>query len=316
MGNKDRRCFLKLLLSSLTAVSLHVNTAGRAQQPPSGRDYRKVAISVDMEGISGVVSEQEVTFGTDEFQLARKWLVSDVNAAIEGALEAGATYIEIHDTHGANKRHIPYDALHPAARLVKGGNLFFWEYDALDPTFGAAFMIGMHAGPLARGVLSHYFTSQIRRIAVNGRPVTESHMTAALAAHFGIPTVLVSGDDRACSIMREWSHQQMETVVTKRALARNSAIVTSLEHTREEIRAAANRALRKAPKATPLGFKEPLSVALELATSEDAKSVALMPAVERSGDRGVEFAAANALEAHKILIAALLILTSLGPSAL
>jgi len=311
MQCEGRRLFLKSAGAALVSMSFPGQGRSGGQAPPAGkRDFHKVAISVDMEGISGVVSEQEVTFGTEEFHRARKWLVADVNAAIEGALDGGATYIEVHDTHGANKRHIPYDELHPAAHLVKGGNLFFWEYDALDASFGAAFMIGMHAGPLAPGILSHYFTSQIRAIRFNAQPVTESHMTAALAAYFGIPTVLVTGDDQVCSVMREWSKGQMETVVTKRALARNSGIVAPLARTRQQIRAAAQRALRQAPQVTPLGFQKPLEVTVDLATAEEAKSVALMPGVERSGDTAVTFTATNALEAHKTLIAALLILTS------
>ena len=254
---EGRRSFLKLSLSSLAVGGLWRAERGWGLEE-SRRDFKKVAISVDMEGVSGVVSSEEVTFGTEEFLSARRWLVSDVNAAVEGALDAGATYVEVHDTHGANKRHIPYEELHPTAHLVKGGNLFFWEYGALDSSFGAAFMIGMHSGPLASGILSHYFTSKIREIRFNGRPVTESHMTAALAGQFGIPTVLVTGDDKVCDVMCEWSEGRMETVVTKRALAWNSGIVAPLARTRSEIRLAAKRALTKAPGARPLGFKEPL----------------------------------------------------------
>jgi len=99
-------------------------------------------------------------------------------------------------------------------------------------------------------------------------------------------------------------------VVTKRALASNSAVVAPLASTRQQIRQAAKRALEKASHMNPLGFQEPLAVSVELSTAEEAKSVALMPGIKRSGDYGITFTATNVLEAHKTLIAALLILTS------
>lgn len=309
MNSPDRRGFLSGVLSSLALTGL----GARARSQPSQsakRDFRKVAISVDGEGISGVVNRAELNFDSPEFKEARQWMVSDVNAAVEGALQAGATHIEVHDTEGGIKRSIPYEALNQSAYLVKGGNLYFWEYDALDSSFGAAFLIGMHAGPLKPGIMSHYFTPQIRDIRFNGEPVTESHMTVALAAHFGIPTVLVTGDDQVCSVLREWSKGQIETVETKRALAWSSGIVAPLSYNHERIREAASRALKKAPDVALLGFKEPVSVALELGTAEEAKSLSLMPGVRRVGRTGVEFSANNILEAHKTLIAALMILAS------
>jgi len=286
-------------------------SAGIGAAQPNTRDARRVAISVDMEGISGVVSRAEDSPGSGEYAQAQKWLVSDVNAAVQGAVDAGATYIEVHDTHGGNKRNVPFGELHSAAHLVRGGNLFFWEYDTLDSAFGAAFMIGMHTGPLEPGVRSHYFsTEKIRGIRVNGQPVTEGHMTVALASHFGIPTVLVSGDDRICQRMQEWSNGQIEAVVTKRALERNSAITVPLERTRQEIRAAASKALKKAPGARLLGFEKPMTVEVDFHWPEDSKSVSLIPTVSRLGHTGVRFVAADALQAHKTLIAALMIVSS------
>lgn len=300
------------LLGSALAAAALAGVARRSAPglPAEERDYSKVAISVDMEGISGIVSDPERTVGAPEFAAGRKWLVADVNAAIEGALDAGATKITVHDTHGSAKRNILYDELHPAANLIRGGNQFFWEYDALDRSHGAAFMIGMHAGPLVPALASHYFTSSIRGIRVNGMPIAESHMTAALAAHFGIPTVLVTGDEFVCRMMREWSSGEMVTVQISDSLARNSAITMPLEKTGKLIRAGAREALAKAREVKPLAFDKPLRVELDLAYPEEAKSIALMPSVEQTADLSIAFTAEDALAAHKTLIAALMILTS------
>jgi D-amino peptidase len=280
-------------------------------------DPAKVAISVDMEGISGVAGADETEFGKDEYNAARKWMLSDVNACVEGACDGGATYVQIHDTHGGNKRNLPYGELDPRAYLVKGGNLFFWNYDALDSSFGAAMLIGMHAGPLQQGVLAHYFTEQMREIRFNGLPVTESHVTIGLAAALGIPTVLVSGDDRVCDAIRDWSHGQIETVVTKHALGWNSAIMAPLSETHARIRAAANESLKKAPSTPLLRFKEPVEVAMELSIPEQAQYIAMIPTVRRVGERGVAFTADTILAAHKLLIVALMILASpIGPPVL
>ncbi len=308
MNISNRRSFFGSALAAAALGGLARRSA--AALPAPERDYTKVAISVDMEGISGIVGGTERQLGGPEFAAARRWLVSDVNAAIEGAVDAGATHITVHDTHGSEKRNIPYDELHPAANLIRGGNQFFWEYDALDSSYGAAFMIGMHAGPLAPALASHYFTASIRGIRVNSMPIAESHMTAALAAGFGIPTVLATGDEFVGRLMREWSNGEMVTVQTTDSLARNSAITMPLEKTHKLIRAGAREALQKAPHVKPLAFEEPLRVELDLAFPEEAKSIALMPTVEQTDDLSIAFTAADTLEAHKTLIAALLILTS------
>ena len=305
----DRRAFFRIASAAFAAPALV--RGGQGGVVAAARDWRRVAISVDMEGASGVVAEEETNQTTEEYRTARRWLVSDVNASVEGALDAGATYIEVHDTHNLNKRNIPFEDLHPKAHLVRGGNTYFWNYDTLDTSFGAAFLVGMHAGPLQPGILSHYFSLQFREVRINNQPITESHMTVALASHFGIPSVMVTGDDQICNVVRDWSKGQIETVVTKRALSWRSGIVASLADTHERIRATAAHALKRAPDTPLLGFTEPMNVQVELTTAEQAKLVAMMPGVKYDGVRTVLFNAANALEAHKTLIAAVLMLLSL-----
>jgi D-amino peptidase len=305
----DRRTFFRLASAALAAPALVHGGQGGAVA--GARDWRRVAISVDMEGATGVVAEEETNQTTEEYRAARRWMLSDVNAAVEGALDAGATYIEVHDTHNISKRNIPFEDLHPKAHLVRGGNTYFWNYDALDSSFGAALLVGMHAGPLQPGILSHYFSLQFREVRINNQPVTESHMTVALASHFGVPSVMVTGDDQICNVVRDWSKGQIETVVTKRALSWRSAVVASLADTHERIRATAARALKRAPDAPLLRFTEPMSVQVELNTAEQAKLFALIPTVKYDGVRTVVFTSANALEAHKTLVAAVLMLLSL-----
>jgi len=193
----------------------------------------KILISADIEGASGIASAKETgypkrPFGDPEqyeaYLTARRWLTGDVNAAVEGAMEAGATSFVLHDSHGLDYRNVLLDELHPAVEVVRGQPIIFYEYEDLDESYDAAFLIGMHARGGQRAFLSHVLDwPLLRELRVNGLPVSESHLTIALASRFGIPTVLISGDDVVCREIAEWTSGAIETAVVKESLSRYAA---------------------------------------------------------------------------------------------
>ncbi len=156
----------------------------------------KIYLSVDIEGCAGIVArEQGSITGGAEYEMGRRLMTAEANAAIEGALEAGATEIVVNDSH-ALMRNIPPLELHPKARLIQGRVKHLFMVEGLDETFDAVFLVGYHAPAGVRdGVLNHAFHPY--ELRYNGTVFSEIGLTASVAGHFGVPVALVTGDDAA-----------------------------------------------------------------------------------------------------------------------
>jgi D-amino peptidase len=265
-------------------------------------------MSVDIEGATGVVAQKETSEGAYDYERARRYLTRDVNAAIEGALEGGATRIVLHDTHGLNYRNILFEDLHPAAELVKGMPILFFE--GLKPEFDACLLIGMHSSPWTPGVLSHLFSSEFfRGVRVNGQPVGEGHVTAAMAGELGIPTVLVTGDNLTAKEMKA-SIPDIETVVVKKAIHRYAAECLTFEKTLPMIREGAKRAMHKAKKVKPFYYKGPAEVELDLHNPYHASVFAkLLPDV-RAEKVTVHYTARDSWDIYRFLTLSLYLINS------
>jgi len=281
----------------------------------------KIVISVDMEGASGIVTGRETGYprvaagdpeATPDYLTARDWLTADVNAAVEGAIEAGATGFVLHDTHGCDRRNVVLDQLHPAVEVVRGAPIIFFDYrDLSTSSYDAAFLIAMHARAGEAGVISHVLDwPLLREVRVNGQPVGESQLTAALAGHYGIPTVLITGDNVVCNDMKAWTRGQIQTAAVKQSLSRYAVRCLPLEEARRRIRQAAYDAVKNAGKATPMRFEPPITLEVELADREVAWYVSWMPGIGHDGDRTVSFTGGDFLEVYKALLAMFWIATS------
>jgi len=154
----------------------------------------KVYISCDMEGISGVVAGKQTEGNGEEYKRAQKLMTDELNAAIEGALAGGATEILVNDSHG-HMRNILIEELNPKAQLISGSPKPLLMMQGIDASFDAAFFIGYHAqAGTAYSVLDHTYAGIVYQVSLNGRPMGETGLNAALAGYFGVPVVLVSGD--------------------------------------------------------------------------------------------------------------------------
>ncbi len=211
---------------------------------------KKVYISVDMEGISGISGDDQVNAGGAEYGRSRKLMAEDLNAAIRGALAAGATDILVNDSHGGQRNLLPED-VHPSARLISHGFKRHGMMEGLDETFDAVIFIGYHAKADApRGLFAHTGTGIVRDLQINGRSVGEGGMNAALAAWHGVPVVLVTGDDTAVAEVKE-SVPAVRGVVVKRAINVRAVELKPLQQARKEIEAAAREAVAAARKPAP-----------------------------------------------------------------
>ncbi|AEY90909.1 D-aminopeptidase [Streptomyces hygroscopicus subsp. jinggangensis 5008] len=206
----------------------------------------RIYISVDMEGITGLVDADDVQPGGRDYERGRALMAEDVNAAVRGALTAGATDILVNDAHGPMRNLLP-EALHPAARLVRGRPKQLGMLEGLTGEYDAALCVGYHSRAGAPGVLSHSFMGhEIEDMWLDGRPVGEIGLAHATAAALGVPVVALTGDDAACAEMTEWD-ASVVTVPVKYARDRFAAELRPQAEAREAIEEAVARALSQDP---------------------------------------------------------------------
>jgi len=160
----------------------------------------KVFVSVDLEGVSGVYAEEQTTVGTREYAEACQFLRADVDAAVEGCLQGGATEIVLADGHdvGAN---VSFQGLPDAVRLAAGSPSPFSMMHGMNETFDAVVLLGYHArAGTTAAVLEHTYTYDIFRVTMgDDLELGEIGLNAGVAGAFGVPVVLVTGDDKAAA---------------------------------------------------------------------------------------------------------------------
>jgi D-amino peptidase len=219
--------------------------------PLSAQPGKKVYISVDMEGISGVNGDDQTAAGQPEYGRARKLMAEDANAAIRGAFAGGATAVVVNDSHGGQRNLLPED-LDPRARLISHSFKRHGMMEGLDDSFDAVIFVGYHAKADApRGLFAHTGSGIVRDLQINGRSVGEGGMNAALAAWYGVPVVAVSGDDVAVAEVKE-SVPEVRTVAVKRAINMRAVELRPLGEARRDIEQAAREGVSSARRTAPL----------------------------------------------------------------
>lgn len=269
----------------------------------------RILISADIEGASGVVSSRECGGeGGDpasaDYERAKRWLTADINAAAEGAMEAGATAFVVHDSHGLDQRNVLLDELHPAVEVVRGRPVIFYEEADLARGYDGAFMVAMHSRAGEGAILSHILDwPLLREVRLNGQPVGEAEFTVALAGAYGIPTVLITGDDRVCLDIQRWSAGQIEAAVVKYSLSRYTARCLPLIEAQERIRQAARQAVARLHEVRPFVMPAPITLEVEFGDREVARCVAWMPQVGYDGDRTIRYVDGDMRRVYRALLA-------------
>jgi D-amino peptidase len=262
----------------------------------------KIFISADMEGISGVMHRDQIVLGTGEYDRGRKLLTHDVNAAVKGALEAGADEILVNDSHGS-MRNILIEELHPAARLITGFPKPMLMMEGIDESFAGAIFIGYHAMASAYGVLSHTISgATFASVRINGKAYGETGLNAAVAGHFGVPLIAVSGDD----CLKEETLRDFPDVVyseVKKAHGTMSADSLSLAASEKLIAGDVAKAVSNTGAYKPFVIEGPLQVDLTLKSNIITDVIALIPGVRRVSPVEVTYQAADILDAMRAITA-------------
>jgi len=259
----------------------------------------KVFISADMEGISGLTSSSQFSPGGSDYDLGRRLMTAEVNAAINAAFDAGATSVVVRDDHGSTTNLLP-DQLDRRARLITGKPTPFAMMQGIDTSFAAVLFVGYHArGSTADAVFDHTYSWDLKSVKLNGREVGEYGLNAALAGHFGVPAVFISGDRAATEQAREFI-PGIEAVAVKDGIGQTAALAIHPGEAQDRIAAGVKAALARRGAIAPVRLSRPVTIEIELASTAQADAAMLVPAMQRVGPRTVSYRAPDMSVAHTI----------------
>ncbi len=258
----------------------------------------KVYISVDLEGIAGVVASTQTSPGGINYEWARRQMIAETNAAIEGAFAGGATEVVVNDSHGPQTNLRP-DELDRRATLITGSPKPLGMAQGLDSSFSAAVYIGYHApGSTADAVHGHTFSGALKVVRLNGKEVGEYGLNAMVAGHFGVPVVFISGDRAAVEMARDFI-PGVDGLAVKDGIGYSAARTMHPLEAREKIAAGVRAALVKRIARQPVRLGTSITLEVELDNLAHADQVALIPGMRRNG-RTVSYTSSDALTVYKV----------------
>ena len=236
----------------------------------------RVFISVDMEGISGLEKIEECFLGMPAYHIGRQIMAGDVNAAVQGAIDGGAEEIVVADSHGYMCNIRPSD-LHHKAKLKSGMKRVLCQFKGFSHRFDAAFLIGQHSkAGTADGILSHTWIPAFKDVRVNGVSVGEYGLNAYLAGSFGVPVIMLSGDDKVIEQAKPIMGD-IEYVEVKKSIGYFEGVHLSLKESHARIYEAAKRAAKafsvKTPATQPNPVKASLPITIEVDLSSDTNDL-------------------------------------------
>ncbi|MFB7595794.1 M55 family metallopeptidase [Streptomyces sp. NPDC056160] len=256
----------------------------------------KILISADMEGATGVTWPADVLPGTPQWERCRSMFTSDVNAAVLGFFDGGADEVLVNEAHWT-MRNLLLEELDERAQMLTGRHKSLSMVEGVQhgDVDGIAF-VGYHAGAGMEGVLAHtYLANSITGVWVNDVRASEGLLNAHVAAEYGVPVVLVTGDDVACEDALGYAPGALKVAV-KDHVSRYAAVCRTPARTAADIRAAARRAASLAVRAEPVDGG-PFTVAVEFDAEHLAMAVTVVPGVARVGERKVVCTSATMYEA-------------------
>lgn len=256
----------------------------------------RIYVSVDMEGLAGVAHPNQVSFGPSndrvDYDRSRALMAGEANAVIEAAFEHGAREVLVNDSHW-QMRNLRAEDVTDGARLLIGDKALSMTQGIGEPgeePFDGAAFIGYHAGAgNRRGVIAHtYSSATVLELRVNGVPHNEAGINAIRLGHFGVPVILVAGDDALAeevATLLPWA----ERVVVKRADGYSTAASLAPAEARKAIREGVGRAIGRLREMRPYVPDGPLRGELDLRLPVMADYAGILPGVERIGPRTVAF---------------------------
>ena len=249
----------------------------------------RIFISADMEGTAGIVSSLQVTKGQNDYERGRLLMTREVNAAVEGALQAGASEVVVCDGH-ANMQNILPEELHPEAKLVRGCIRNSLQMEGIDDSFDAVMITGAHAGAGTQwGVLDHTWVgSMVYNLRIDGQTLNEACLNAVVAGYYGVPVVMVSGD-KVTIEQTQALLPHVEGAVVKEGYSRHSALSLHPDKACALIREKARLGVQNLGKMEPVQVNNPLTMEIDFFKTDMADAAELVPGVKRLSARTISF---------------------------
>ncbi len=281
---------MKLLIALLLAATLSAQPRGL-----------KIYISADMEGIGGVVTGEQLGPTGFEYGKARELMTEEVLAAIAAAREAGATEIVVSDSHG-NFQNLLIDKLPKDVLLIRGGPRPLAMMQGIDATFHAVLFIGYHSGTTnPAGVRAHTISSaRLADVRINGTSMPEAGINAAVAGHFNVPVVMISGDDAAVEEARTLLGA-VEGAVVKRSISFHSANTLTPQAGAALIKERVKAGLAKRASLRPHVLRGPVRLDVTFKNYTPAEIAAYLPGVQRITAHAIRFTGRDIVEVSKFI---------------
>lgn len=270
---------------------------------PLGAQQRaKLLISIDMEGVTGVVQPAQLGPGPEgwEYARAREWMTAEARAAIDGARAGGATEVVVADSHG-NMQNLLIDQLPDDVRIVRGSPRPLGMMQGIDATFAGAVFIGYHASEYgADAVRGHTMSSaRLLHVKLNGAEVSEGVWNAAIAGAFGVPVIFISGDRAAVEQFR--TAVPVESAIVKEGLGYHAAVTMTPARGQRMIREGVERAVRRLGEAKPYLVRTPVDLEVGFKLTLDAERIAYIPGLRRVDAHAVAGTLPDMIAASKLL---------------
>lgn len=261
----------------------------------------KLYISADMEGVVGVVSGEQLGPAGFEYNRFREFMTQEVNAAVEAASEAGATEIVISDSHG-NGQNLLIERLPKNVLLVRSWPRPLMMMQGIDESFDGAIFIGYHASTTnPQGVRAHTISSaRLTDVRLNGSSQSEAGINAAIAGHYNVPVIMISGDD---AIVKEATALlgNIEGAVVKTAYGFHSAQTLMPDAAYDLIRQKVKKAVGRIKEFKPYKLNTPIQLEVRFKNYRPAEVLSYLPIVERTDSHTIRYAAKNMIEVSKFL---------------
>ncbi len=269
--------------------------------PVPAQTKLKVYISSDMEGVAGVVTNEQLGPQGFEYERFRGFMTNEVLAAIEGAKAAGATEILVSDSHG-NGQNLLIERFPTDVQIVRSWPRPLAMMQGIDATFDAVLFVGYHSSTNStEGVRAHTMSSAtLADVRLNGVSVPEAGLNAAIAGHYGVPVAMISGDDAAVKEAQALLGP-IEGAVVKWSYGFHSARTLTPEASCDRIRAAATKALARRSEVKPYVLKTPVTLEMRFKNYRPSEVLSYLPIVERIDAHAIRFRGKDMIETIRFL---------------
>lgn len=261
----------------------------------------KLYISADMEGVTGVVSEQQLTPTGFEYSRFREFMTAEVNTVIEAAFAAGVTEIVVSDSHG-NGQNLLIEQFPKKVSVVRSWPRPLMMMQGIDESFAGAILLGYHTSTHNEaGVRAHTLSSaRLADVRINDKQVGEGEISAAIAGHFGVPVIMVSGDDQLVKEL-QGSLGNVEGAVVKWAYGFHSARTLTPAEANDVLRATTQRALGRIKSFRPYKVATPVRFDIRFKSYRQADLLSFLPIVERLDSHTIRYVAKDMPTASKFV---------------